>query len=68
VAAGADGIMVEVHPNPNEARSDGEQSLTFDQFRDMSSALVTIHEQVRTLTKDPFVTDGPVRVGGSSKH
>ena len=40
VAAGADGIMVEVHPNPDEARSDGEQSLTFDQFEDMASALV----------------------------
>jgi 3-deoxy-7-phosphoheptulonate synthase len=68
VAAGADGIMVEVHPNPNEARSDGEQSLTFEQFRDMAGALNTIHDQVRTLTKDPFVTDGPIRIGGPSKH
>jgi 3-deoxy-7-phosphoheptulonate synthase len=32
VAAGADGIMVEVHPNPEEAMSDGDQSLNFDQF------------------------------------
>jgi 3-deoxy-7-phosphoheptulonate synthase len=32
VAAGADGIMVEVHPNPAEARSDGAQSLYPDQF------------------------------------
>ena len=39
VAAGADGIMVEVHPHPDEAMSDGEQSLTFDQFADMASAL-----------------------------
>ena len=28
VAVGADGIMVEVHPRPDEALSDGEQSLT----------------------------------------
>jgi 3-deoxy-7-phosphoheptulonate synthase len=28
VAAGADGIMIEVHPNPEKALSDGEQSLT----------------------------------------
>jgi len=28
IAAGADGIMVEVHPNPERALSDGEQSLT----------------------------------------
>ncbi|MDJ0765896.1 MAG: 3-deoxy-7-phosphoheptulonate synthase [Myxococcota bacterium] len=32
VAAGADGIMVEVHPDPASALSDGPQSLTFDQF------------------------------------
>jgi 3-deoxy-7-phosphoheptulonate synthase len=31
-AAGADGIMVEVHNQPDEALSDGEQSLYFDQF------------------------------------
>jgi 3-deoxy-7-phosphoheptulonate synthase len=68
VAAGADGIMVEVHPNPNEALSDGEQSLTFDQFRDMAAAVRHIHDEVRTLIKDPFVTDGPAKVGGLSKH
>lgn len=32
VAAGADGIMVEVHPDPLKALSDGPQSLTFEQF------------------------------------
>jgi len=32
VAAGADGLMVEVHPNPKEALSDGDQSLTPDAF------------------------------------
>lgn len=31
-AAGADGVMVEVHPNPAEALSDGPQSLTFTEF------------------------------------
>ena len=68
VAAGADGIMVEVHPNPNEALSDGEQSLTFDQFRDMAGAIRHIHDEVRTLIKDPFVTDGPAKVSGLGKH
>jgi 3-deoxy-7-phosphoheptulonate synthase len=37
IAAGADGIMVEVHPNPDRALSDGAQSLYPDQF----AALVT---------------------------
>ncbi len=32
VAAGADGLIVEVHPNPEEAWSDGAQSLTFQEF------------------------------------
>jgi 3-deoxy-7-phosphoheptulonate synthase len=35
VAAGADGIIVEVHPNPEKAMSDGYQSLTFKQFEEM---------------------------------
>jgi 3-deoxy-7-phosphoheptulonate synthase len=68
VAAGADGIMVEVHPDPDQARSDGEQSLTFDQFADMASALFKIHEEVRTLIKDPAAIAGPVSVAGASKH
>ena len=35
VAAGADGIIIEVHPNPQEALSDGPQSLNFDSFSDL---------------------------------
>lgn len=33
VAVGADGIMIEVHPNPQEALSDGFQSLTFEEMK-----------------------------------
>ena len=32
VASGADGLMIEVHPRPAEAFSDGEQSLTPERF------------------------------------
>jgi 3-deoxy-7-phosphoheptulonate synthase len=39
VAAGADGMIVEVHPHPEQAWSDGEQSLTFDEFDDMMADL-----------------------------
>jgi 3-deoxy-7-phosphoheptulonate synthase len=35
IAAGADGIIVEVHPNPDKAMSDGYQSLNFPQFEEM---------------------------------
>ncbi len=36
---GADGLLVEVHPSPDQALSDGEQSLTFRNFRDMMDDL-----------------------------
>jgi 3-deoxy-7-phosphoheptulonate synthase len=39
VAAGADGLIVEVHPHPDEAWSDGEQSLTFAEFDAMMADL-----------------------------
>ena len=58
VAVGADGVMVEVHPNPDAALSDAEQQLTLDQFRDLMAAVVPIHEQVRSLHGDP-VRRGP---------
>jgi 3-deoxy-7-phosphoheptulonate synthase len=35
LAAGADGLMVEVHPEPDKAFSDGRQSLNFAAFKDM---------------------------------
>jgi 3-deoxy-7-phosphoheptulonate synthase len=39
VAAGADGLLVEVHPHPDEAWSDGEQSLDFAEFDEMMASL-----------------------------
>ena len=39
VAVGADGLMVEVHPDPDNALSDGRQSLTLDAFDDMMGQL-----------------------------
>jgi 3-deoxy-7-phosphoheptulonate synthase len=39
VAADADGLIVEVHPNPDKAWSDGEQTLDFETFDDMMSSL-----------------------------
>jgi len=39
VAVGADGILVEVHPCPEKAMSDGAQSLTLDQFEAMMKSL-----------------------------
>jgi 3-deoxy-7-phosphoheptulonate synthase len=39
VAIGADGLIVEVHPCPEKAMSDGAQSLTLDQFRKLMADL-----------------------------
>jgi 3-deoxy-7-phosphoheptulonate synthase len=45
-AVGADGIMVEVHPTPDEALSDGAQSLNLAKFRRLMKALRPILESV----------------------
>jgi 3-deoxy-7-phosphoheptulonate synthase len=44
VAAGADGLLIEVHPNPDQALADGPQSLTFDNFRLLMAQLLPITE------------------------
>ncbi len=44
VAAGADGLLIEVHPNPDLALADGPQSLTFDNFRLLMAELLPIVE------------------------
>lgn len=42
IVAGADGLMIEVHPNPKEALSDGQQSLNFNNFNEMVKELQDI--------------------------
>lgn len=39
IIAGADGLLIEVHNNPKEALCDGEQSLNFDQFRELMDSV-----------------------------
>jgi 3-deoxy-7-phosphoheptulonate synthase len=46
VAAGADGIMVEVHPHPDLALKDGAQSLTFTNFQQLMSQLEHVAKAV----------------------
>ncbi|HLK48559.1 MAG TPA: 3-deoxy-7-phosphoheptulonate synthase [Bryobacteraceae bacterium] len=53
VAIGADGIIVEVHPNPEKAVSDGAQSLTLEQFRKMMRDLqpyIRLWKEARAAT------------------
>ena len=46
VAAGADALMIEVHPNPSKAWSDGAQSLTFKRFDSLMKELRSIASAV----------------------
>ena len=54
LAAGADGLMVEVHPRPYEAFSDGNQSLNYDQMNELLNAWNVIRESVLTFRKKKF--------------
>jgi 3-deoxy-7-phosphoheptulonate synthase len=59
VAAGADGIIVEVHPQPDRALSDGDQSLYPDQFTELMGQVRTIAEAIGRRVADPLPV--PVR-------
>jgi 3-deoxy-7-phosphoheptulonate synthase len=50
LAAGADGLMIEVHPTPAKALKDGGQSLTFESFGELMRDIAPIAAAVnRTL-------------------
>jgi 3-deoxy-7-phosphoheptulonate synthase len=42
LAAGADGVMVDVHPSPSEALCDGPQALTPDEVRALGAELAAL--------------------------
>jgi 3-deoxy-7-phosphoheptulonate synthase len=46
VAAGADGLMIEVHPAPDYALKDGAQSLTFDNFQRLMAQVIAVAASV----------------------
>lgn len=54
VAAGADGLMIEVHPNPDSALKDGPQSLTFANFRQLMSQLRPVADAIGRSLIVPF--------------
>lgn len=46
VAAGADGLIVEVHPHPEQAMCDGAQALTLEQYRELAGQLKELHDLI----------------------
>jgi 3-deoxy-7-phosphoheptulonate synthase len=59
IAAGADGVMVEVHPDPEEALSDGVQSLYPEQFAEM----VRRARQVASAVGRRIASPAPAKLG-----
>jgi 3-deoxy-7-phosphoheptulonate synthase len=53
VAAGADGLMIEVHPSPDNALKDGAQSLTFEHFEELMKQLTPIAAAVGRTVAAP---------------
>ena len=53
VAAGADGLMVEVHPSPPEALSDGAQSLYPNQFSELMDQIRVIAKAIDRSVREP---------------
>jgi len=47
VACGADGLIVEVHPNPKKAMSDGQQTLDYDSFRILMDEVTELSAFIR---------------------
>lgn len=61
VVVGADGLLVEVHPTPEKAMSDGNQSLNFSEFRRMMTELepyLELQQESRQLRPQLLVAGG----------
>ncbi|MFH1845309.1 MAG: 3-deoxy-7-phosphoheptulonate synthase [bacterium] len=69
LAAGADGIIVEVHPRPEEALSDGPQSLTFPEFAELMDQLrplaAAMGRSMKDATDFPGSDDQQIRSGNA---
>jgi 3-deoxy-7-phosphoheptulonate synthase len=57
LAAGADGLAIEVHPDPDRARSDGGQSLTLENFAALMPRLAAVTAAVGKRVADPAMQD-----------
>ena len=63
LAAGADALILEVHPDPDRAESDGAQSLRLDQFAELMGQLRRIADAVgRSIATQPAAAAGNGRV------
>jgi 2-dehydro-3-deoxyphosphooctonate aldolase (KDO 8-P synthase) len=49
IAAGCDGLFMEVHPDPDHAMSDGPNQVPLAQFKDLMLQLMKVHEAISSL-------------------
>ncbi|MFH1483855.1 MAG: 3-deoxy-7-phosphoheptulonate synthase [Chloroflexota bacterium] len=54
VVAGADGLLIEVHPNPQQALKDGAQSLNFENFQTLMARLMAVAAAVGRKVATPL--------------
>jgi len=64
VAAGADGLILEVHPDPERALSDGYQSLDFEQFEEMMQKVRRVADAVDKELFSPKAAGPSAALGG----
>ena len=62
-AVGADGLLIEVHPDPANAKSDGDQSLAFEEFGALMDELRRL-QFVRSADSEVANGERPVTAGG----
>lgn len=60
IAAGADGLLIEMHPHPDEAYSDGEQSITPAMLCDLVNRVAAVHSALSGMSG----SSGIVEAGG----
>jgi 3-deoxy-7-phosphoheptulonate synthase len=53
IVAGADSLMIEVHPNPAKALSDGPQSLTLEEYEKLSREIAVVSKFVKCWSEIP---------------
>jgi len=69
IAAGADGLLVEVHPDPDNALSDGDQSLTPEMFGQLMKEIAPVARAMgRNLRLDSPTVGGRVVIQGQQPY
>src|SRR5260370_30805568 len=69
IAAGTDGLLVEVHPTPDEALKDGAQSLTLEQFEQLMPRALAVAKSLGRDLSTPSRRRAPAfRLRRSQQH